>query len=75
MSSFECPDCKTAIVDTPHGCITQCEHYPFEKLTPKLPNKRTDILRVLAEYVREKNPVTKSVMREILNNRLKSNEI
>ncbi len=31
MSSFLCPKCMTAIIDTPEGYITFCQHYPEEK--------------------------------------------
>lgn len=29
MSSFLCSHCKEAIIDTPIGYITECEHYPL----------------------------------------------
>lgn len=66
MSSFECEHCKTPIVDAPQGYITGCEHYPLRPLKPKPHHKRTEFLRVLAEFARAENPVTKSVMRDIL---------
>lgn len=28
MSSFHCEHCGTACIDTPHGYLTGCEHYP-----------------------------------------------
>ena len=28
MSSFYCEKCGTAIIDSPNGYITGCEHYP-----------------------------------------------
>ena len=28
MSSFYCVKCGTAIIDSPNGYITGCEHYP-----------------------------------------------
>ena len=28
MSHFNCEHCGTAIIDTPDGYITGCEHYP-----------------------------------------------
>ena len=30
MSSFICEKCGKPILDTPHGYITGCEHYPVE---------------------------------------------
>jgi len=75
MSSFECEHCKAQILDTPHGYITECEHYPMEKLKPQPRNKRSDFLRVLAEFAREQNPITKSVQRDILKGRLERNDI
>lgn len=30
MSNFNCEKCGTALLDTPQGYITECEHYPFE---------------------------------------------
>jgi len=70
MSSFECEYCKTLIHDTPAGHITGCEHHPMEKLIPQQRNKRSDFLRILAELAREQNPVTRSVQRGILKERL-----
>lgn len=32
MSNFHCKHCGTAIVDTPNGYITGCEHYPIEQV-------------------------------------------
>lgn len=32
MSSFNCPKCGTAIIDTPKGYVTSCEHYQIENL-------------------------------------------
>lgn len=29
MSSFNCEYCRKAILDTPDGYITGCEHYPL----------------------------------------------
>ena len=37
MSSFICEKCGMAIVDSPDGYITECLHYPREKM-----NKRND---------------------------------
>ena len=31
MSSFICEKCGQQILDTPHGYITGCEHYPMER--------------------------------------------
>jgi len=31
MSSFHCPICQTALIDTPNGYITECEHYPIDR--------------------------------------------
>lgn len=75
MSNFECSICKTQILDTPHGYITGCEHYPLEKLEPHPRNKRKDFIRVLAEYARDENAVTKSVHRDILKGRLDMDDI
>ena len=30
MSSFNCEYCRKAILDTPDGYITGCEHYPIK---------------------------------------------
>ena len=30
MSSFLCEKCGKAIIDTPNGYVTRCEHYPLE---------------------------------------------
>jgi hypothetical protein len=40
VSSFHCPECGTAILDTPQGYITGCEHYPPEPFVLK-PEKET----------------------------------
>ena len=41
MSNFYCDKCGTALIDSPHGYITECEHYP---ITPpkgeKMPQTR-----------------------------------
>ena len=75
MSGFNCEHCNTPIIDSDHGYITECEHYPLEKLKPHPRNKRYDFMRVLAEFVRDDNPVTKSVHREILKGRLDKGEL
>lgn len=31
MSSFFCPICNTAIIESPNGYVTGCEHYPLER--------------------------------------------
>lgn len=31
MSSFLCEQCGAAILDSPHGYTTGCEHYPLEQ--------------------------------------------
>lgn len=31
MSSFICEKCGTEILDSPHGYLTGCEHYPTVK--------------------------------------------
>lgn len=33
MSSFNCEHCGTAIIDTPRGYITSCEHHKAEDIT------------------------------------------
>lgn len=30
MSNFNCEQCGTAIIDSPAGYVTGCEHYPIE---------------------------------------------
>ena len=70
MSSFNCEHCNTPILDTEHGYITECEHYPLEQLKPQPRNNRYTFLRVLAEFARDDNPVTKASHRAILKNRL-----
>ena len=32
MSSFKCEHCGTVIADSDHGYITECPHYPFDKV-------------------------------------------
>lgn len=32
MSSFNCNECGTAIIDTDKGCVTACEHWPMDGL-------------------------------------------
>lgn len=32
MSSFNCPECGTAIIDSPKGYITSCEHHKAENV-------------------------------------------
>lgn len=32
MSSFQCQECGAAIIDSPLGYITSCQHYPKEKI-------------------------------------------
>jgi hypothetical protein len=61
MTSFNCGHC---------GAIN-----PLEKLEPKPRNKRTSFMRVLAEFARETNPVTRSVRRDILKGRLDRNDL
>lgn len=75
MSSFNCPICKIAILDSPHGYITGCEHYPMEELKPLPTNEREDFLYVLARFARDTNPVTKSVHRDILKGRLDRDDV
>lgn len=40
MSSFNCPTCATPIIDSPHGYITGCAHYPL-RLERELPKHFT----------------------------------
>lgn len=40
MSSFHCPHCGTAILDSPRGYVTECRHYPLEKIDPGAAAKR-----------------------------------
>lgn len=75
MNSFKCEHCKTLISDTPHGYITECEHYPMGKLEPQARNERSDFMRVLAEFARDTNAVTRSVHRDILKGRLDRNDV
>lgn len=32
MSNFNCEHCGTAIIDSPRGYITSCEHYKVENI-------------------------------------------
>ncbi len=32
MSSFYCEICHQAIIDTPDGFTTECEHHPLEEM-------------------------------------------
>jgi len=75
MSSFECQSCKTLIVDTEAGYITGCEHWPLEELPPKSRNRRTGLIRMMAEYARKTNPVTRGVKRDILIDRISRGEL
>ena len=75
MNSFECEVCKTLIHDTSVGRITECEHYPFTELEPTPANKRSSFLQILAIYARDTNPVTKSVHRNILQDRINRTDL
>ena len=68
MSSFYCEQCGTLIVDTEHGYITKCEHYPIE--IEEHPERRTHFLELLQEYQIQDNPVTKSVTKQIIKRRV-----
>ena len=35
MSGFNCEHCNTPIIDSDHGYITECEHYPLETIGRK----------------------------------------
>lgn len=48
MSSFQCPNCGTEIIDSPTGYETGCEHYPLEKNMTDTPS----IEARAREYVR-----------------------
>jgi len=39
MSSFNCEHCGTAIIDTPDGYVTECEHYPLLKSSERVQKK------------------------------------
>lgn len=41
MSSFNCEHCGTAIIDTPRGYITSCEHHKAEDIN-KLRSKHLE---------------------------------
>lgn len=36
MSSFKCEICHKDIIDTAKGYVTECPHYPIEKIKNKL---------------------------------------
>ena len=73
--NFVCEQCKTLILNTSHGQLNACEHYPLTLLEEGLRNQRSDFLRVLAEFTRAENPVTKSVLRDILKKRLDTSDV
>ena len=68
MSHFQCEHCGATITDTAHGFITGCEHYPIE--TREQPQRRTHFLELLQEYQQQRNPVTKSVTKQIIKRRV-----
>ena len=59
MSNFNCPHCGKALMDTPIGYITECEHYPLD-----------DKLRTLAiAYCNTRIDYFTDVVRELEANR------
>lgn len=70
MSHFDCEQCRKRITLVPEGQLTGCEHHPMPALEAWPNNKRSSFLRVLIEYTREENVVTKSVIRQILKGRI-----
>jgi len=69
MSSFTCEYCGTDIIDTDAGYITGCEHYPIEKPVEHR-HRRTSFLELLIEHQTHENPLTKSVTKQIIKNRV-----
>lgn len=43
MSNFYCEHCGTAIIDSPHGYLTECPHWPNEQ--PKVIVEQKEIKR------------------------------
>ncbi len=39
MSSFDCNECGTAIIDSDYGYVTACVHWPRENVTTTVSNK------------------------------------
>ncbi len=73
--SFKCDQCRTLISYTPYGHITECEHHPLEPITVQTNGERSSFSLILAKFAREENPVTKSVYRDILRNRIDIGDI
>lgn len=51
MSSFNCEHCGTAIIDTPRGYITSCEHYPLEVVDVKEQASKRFVLKNIKELI------------------------
>ncbi len=56
MSNFQCSQCGTALIDSPTGYVTGCEHHPIEKpmaksgidqMVERLQGRRKSLLRRL----------------------------
>jgi len=68
MSGFNCEHCGVECIDTSHGYITGCEHYPIE--TKKHSYRRTSFLELLQEHQVSENVVTKRVYKDIIKERV-----
>jgi hypothetical protein len=55
MSSFICDKCGTEIIDSPDGYLTECEHWPKERLKPLGP-QYTTMIDLTEWHTRPKNP-------------------
>lgn len=48
MSSFYCEKCGKAILDSPNGYTTGCEHYPLEKFKKKYKYPKIEEIRIVS---------------------------
>lgn len=71
MSSYTCETCKTDILDTPRGYITECEHHPKEKKNSNFSDffrnaTEEERREVFTKVIKEANAEQRKVMEEAL---------
>jgi len=60
MSSFICKKCGAEIIDSPNGYLTECEHWPKERLRPLGP-QCAGMIDLTEWQTRNKNPKDRQV--------------